>query len=47
MNSAEIAVVHLDAVYHIGTLNAADVGRNSGRGSLEGRCLSVSLCPHA
>jgi hypothetical protein len=37
----------LNRVFHIGTLNPADLGRNSGSSSLEGRCLSVSLCPHA
>jgi hypothetical protein len=43
----QIPVISLDRVLHVGTLDSADLGRNSGGGSLEGRCLSVSLCPHA
>jgi hypothetical protein len=34
-------------VYHLGTMDPADLGRNSPGGSQEGRCLSVSLCPNS
>ncbi len=40
-------VLRLDTLYHIGTLNPLDLGRNAGRHSLEGHHLSVSLCPNA
>lgn len=40
-------IIELDAVYHVGTLDATKVGLNSGKGSQEGNCLSVSLCPNA
>jgi len=39
--------IALNKVFHIGTLDPADLGRNSGQSSLEGMCLSVSLCPNA
>lgn len=42
-----IPIVELDAVFHVGTLDATKVGLNSGKGSQEGNCLSVSLCPNA
>lgn len=42
-----IPIVELDAVFHVGTLDAKKVGLNSGKGSQEGNCLSVSLCPNA
>lgn len=38
--------VRPERVYHIGTLNPADLGVNSGNSSLEGNCLSVSVTPH-
>lgn len=38
-----LPVVQIDTVFHAGTLNPA----HKRRWSLEGRCLSVSLCPHA
>lgn len=47
MTEIIIPLFQLDRVYHIGTLDPADQGRNSGGSSLEGRCLSVSLCPKA
>ncbi len=41
----QIPVIHLDRVFHVGTMDAARVGANGP--SQEGRCLSVSLCPEA
>jgi len=46
MERAKINLIELDHVYHVGTLNVCDRQRNYGN-SLEGDCLSVSLCPHA
>jgi hypothetical protein len=43
----EFKIIELDHVYHVGTLDPSNLGLNSGSGSLEGRCLSVSLCPNA
>ena len=40
-------LIILSRVLHIGTLDPADLGKNSGASSQEGRCLSVSLCPNA
>ena len=42
-----LPLLRIERVYHIGTLDPADLGRNSGGSSQEGRNLSVSLCPHA
>jgi hypothetical protein len=42
-----IPLIPISAVLHVGTLNEADVGRNSGAFSLEGRALSVSVHPEA
>jgi hypothetical protein len=42
----KIPVIDLDKVLHIGTLDAADAGRNYPN-SYEGHNLSVSLCPEA
>lgn len=41
------AIIVVPRVFHIGTLDPSDLGRNSGAGSYEGRCLSVSVCPNA
>ena len=38
----DLPLYHLSRVFHIGTLNAADLGKNSGSSSHEGHCLSVS-----
>lgn len=43
----DLPIIKVPRVFHIGTLNADDLGRNSGDSSLEGRCLSVSVCPNA
>lgn len=42
----DIPTLTVSRVYHIGTLNPADYGRNFGS-SQEGKCLSVSVCPVA
>ena len=42
-----IPVIRLAKVFHIGTLDPAQLGANSGQSSQEGHCLSVSLCPNA
>ena len=47
MSPDDIPVIQLDKVFHIGTLDPASRGKNAGGSSLEGHCLSVSLCPHA
>jgi|GEM_PF-1395185 len=43
---SKLPLVYLDRVYHVGTLNSAHKGRSHTQ-SLEGNCLSVSLCPAA
>jgi len=43
----QLPLIRLDRVLHLGTMNAADLGRNASGSSWEGHCLSVSLCPHA
>jgi hypothetical protein len=43
----DIPVIRLPMVFHVGTLDPANLGANSGGGSQEGACLSVSLCPNA
>jgi hypothetical protein len=43
----DIPVIRLSKVFHVGTLDPAQLGANSGGASLEGACLSVSLCPNA
>ncbi len=40
-----IPVIHPERVFHVGTMDPANVGRNGV--SLEGHCLSVSPCPNA
>jgi hypothetical protein len=40
-----LPVIPLDQVYHIGTLTGRPSGGAGGGQSLEGHCLSVSLCP--
>lgn len=40
-------IIEINSVYHVGTMKPENLGLNSGSGSLEGRCLSVSQCPHA
>lgn len=47
MASFEIPYVELDRVFHVGTMDPGHVGAGAGGASLEGNCLSVSLCPHA
>lgn len=42
MNINGLPVIQTDELYHLGTLNRADRVRSS---SLEGDCLSASLCP--
>ncbi|MGY3582291.1 hypothetical protein ACVIGB_000784 [Bradyrhizobium sp. USDA 4341] len=42
-----IQIIRLPKVFHVGTLDPANLGANSGGASLEGACLSVSLCPNA
>lgn len=41
-----IPLIHLDRVYHVGSLDPSDRGRLHSS-SQEGPCLSVSLCPEA
>jgi hypothetical protein len=43
----EFPVITLGRVFHVGSMNPADLGANSGKTSQEGDCLSVSLCPNA
>lgn len=43
----DIPVIRLPKVFHVGTLDPANLGANSGTSSQEGACLSVSLCPNA
>lgn len=43
----ELPLIRVPKAFHIGTLDPSDLGRNSGDSSLEGKCLSVSVCPHA
>jgi hypothetical protein len=40
-----IPLLSLDTVYHIGTLDGRSPRGRAGADSLEGHCLSVSLCP--
>lgn len=47
MTDFPVPMISLDRVFHVGTLDPRAIGRNSGGSSLEGHCLSVSLCPHA
>lgn len=47
MSLERLPLIHLDRVYHIGTLNSAHKGRTHNAHSLEGGCLSVSCCPMA
>lgn len=47
MGLPELPYIALDRVFHIGTLDKTQIGRNSGSHSLEGNNLSVSVCPHA
>lgn len=43
----KIPLIPIPRVLHIGTLDPANVGLNSGVTSQEGHCLSVSVCPEA
>jgi len=47
LESFEIPFIDLDRVFHIGTMDSGRLGKGAGGASLEGDCLSVSLCPHA
>lgn len=47
MHLSEAPVILIEKVFHIGTLDPAFRGRNSGGTGPEGHCLSVSHCPHA
>jgi hypothetical protein len=45
-NKMQIPLIPVVSLYHIGTMDASHLGRNSGSSSQEGNCLSVSLCPN-
>lgn len=47
MAGFDIPYIGLGRVFHIGTMDRKNLGAGAGGSSLEGDCLSVSLCPHA